>query len=569
MMTSSTVTTTASPLPRRSPPPPTNPAPPIPNNNSNDSSNSGKIGQAHHSIRSIIIISTLAIPKVPGPIRIQLLLMMTLPMLLIVLYLLPCRMVPNDRLGEWVDNTAGLTMTDAVLSVPLLPLSRRAILHLSGRLLASNGVVFAFAIHSSLVSATVLTRPKAGTKTSNSVRTRTKSKPSKLSDVMSPTPLSTAPATVNSTLDNPTPQDGVAGVEMLLRIRFPEDFPQSSKAVRIDSTLTVAEVVQQVEAMLNFPVPQIEMVGLAFPEAQWNNPPFNSKLAALKSTMQSAFLEPMTKPLEHWRTALEECGFAIEFRYMSAIAAPQSVKHRAHIDARQSLDLSALINPANPKKLYKNFQSIGQGGFADVCSAWNTVTNEKVVLKKIRLTNINLKYVLEECITHKSVQHPNIVSFLDCYFVVEDQELWVALEFMMGGNLTRRIKPGVAMEEGEIARVVRAVCEALQLIHSRNRIHRDIKSDNILFGARDEVKLADFGFATKLTETAQQRQSLVGTTHWMAPEMITRGGYGQKVDVWAVGIVAIEMADGEPPFWGIERKQVYKNILNDPMGLKK
>lgn len=52
---------------------------------------------------------------------------------------------------------------------------------------------------------------------------------------------------------------------------------------------------------------------------------------------------------------------------------------------------SALINPANPKKLFKNLKPIGHGGFADVCSAWNTVTNEKVVLKKIRLSNVNLK----------------------------------------------------------------------------------------------------------------------------------------------------------------------------------
>jgi hypothetical protein len=86
------------------------------------------------------------------------------------------------------------------------------------------------------------------------------------------------------------------------------------------------------------------------------------------------------------------------------------------------VDLSALINPANPKKLFKNMKSIGHGGFADVCSAWNAVTNErvclvfvsvlccvlmrqllfKVVVKKIKLTNMNMKYVLEECITHKS-----------------------------------------------------------------------------------------------------------------------------------------------------------------------
>jgi serine/threonine protein kinase len=104
-----------------------------------------------------------------------------------------------------------------------------------------------------------------------------------------------------------------------------------------------------------------------------------------------------------------------------------------------------------------------------------------------------------------------------------------------------------------------------------------------LFGARDEVKLADFGFATKLSDEAAARQSLVGTTHWMAPEMLTRRGYDTKVDVWALGIVCIEvstdcsllllilciqMCDAEPPFWHVERREVYSMILNEPMGPK-
>jgi serine/threonine protein kinase len=105
-----------------------------------------------------------------------------------------------------------------------------------------------------------------------------------------------------------------------------------------------------------------------------------------------------------------------------------------------------------------------------------------------------------------------------------------------------------------------------------------------LFGVRDEVKLADFGFATKLSDESAMRQSLVGTTHWMAPEMLSRRGYDTKVkqkenwvllclksaqvDVWSLGIVLIEMCDGEPPFWGIDRREVFSKILNDPMGPK-
>ncbi len=85
-----------------------------------------------------------------------------------------------------------------------------------------------------------------------------------------------------------------------------------------------------------------------------------------------------------------------------------------------------------------------------------------------------IKYVLEEVINHKSSAHPNIVAFLDCYFVLEDQELWVALEYMPNGNLTARLTQ--AIPETEMARILRSVATALQLIHSRNRIHRDLSA---------------------------------------------------------------------------------------------
>lgn len=351
---------------------------------------------------------------------------------------------------------------------------------------------------------------------------------------------------------------------MVVKLVFPEGFPQIQKAVRLDASHTVQEAVYVVEALLRFPVPAVEAVGLAVPLALWTAPDAarGPELERLRRAGQGPFLE-RSATLGSLRALIRECGDQLDFRYSAAASEPKAVKHKGHIDARQSLDLSSLINPANPKKLFRNLKQIGSGGFADVCLAY-TETNERVVIKKIRLTNLNLKYVLDEVINHKSSAHPCIVAFLDCYFVLEDQELWVALEYMPGGNLTERLPQ--LLPEAEMARILRSVAEGLRLIHSKQRIHRDIKSDNILFGVRSEVKLADFGFATKLTEEQAARVSMVGTTHWMAPEMLTRRGYDQKVDVWALGIVACEMCDGEPPFWGIERREVYCRILNEPMG---
>ncbi|NWV34441.1 PAK3 kinase, partial [Grantiella picta] len=90
--------------------------------------------------------------------------------------------------------------------------------------------------------------------------------------------------------------------------------------------------------------------------------------------------------------------------------------------------------------------------------------------------------------------------------------------------------------------------QGLDFLHSNHVIHRDVKSYNILLGTDGSIKLADFGLSAQLTPEQNQRSSVIGTSWWMAPEVVTKKPYGPKVDIWSFGIVIIEMVEHEVPY---------------------
>mmetsp|Transcript_8563 Transcript_8563/g.9746 ORF Transcript_8563/g.9746 Transcript_8563/m.9746 type:complete len:388 (+) Transcript_8563:261-1424(+) len=216
-------------------------------------------------------------------------------------------------------------------------------------------------------------------------------------------------------------------------------------------------------------------------------------------------------------------------------------KPTTHVLKQEMLN-AIQINTSNPNKKYSKLRKLGEGAAGEVFECKDK-QGKKWAVKVAPESDIdNIK---QEIAMHALSNHENIVNYKETFRY--NRQLWMIIELMTGGSLTEMVGKHIKWGEPEIAYVCKLMLKGLAFLHRQHRLHRDIKSDNVLVDLDGSVKLADFGFAVNLTEETQKRKSVVGTPYWMAPELIRGLEYDDRVDVWSLGITAIEMAEGEPP----------------------
>mmetsp|Transcript_7701 Transcript_7701/g.11428 ORF Transcript_7701/g.11428 Transcript_7701/m.11428 type:complete len:557 (-) Transcript_7701:225-1895(-) len=203
---------------------------------------------------------------------------------------------------------------------------------------------------------------------------------------------------------------------------------------------------------------------------------------------------------------------------------------------------------SNPTERYSLREKIGQGGFGYVYKAVDTVTGEIVAAKLINLDEAGdeLEDVQQEISVMSTSSCPQLTKYYASYLC--GSQLWIVMEYLEAGSLSDILCETGTLDEETIAYVMKELVTALAYLHSERKIHRDIKAGNILVSGKGDIKLADFGVTGQLTESVNKRQTRVGTPYWMAPEVITETSYDSLADIWSVGITAIEIAHGKPPY---------------------
>ena len=208
------------------------------------------------------------------------------------------------------------------------------------------------------------------------------------------------------------------------------------------------------------------------------------------------------------------------------------------------------------KATYKIINFLGEGSFGRAYLAQCDNDNNKYVIKQITLEGMDdeeKRETFNEAKILKKLDHPNIIKFKEVFLQRQPKPaLNIVTEYADGGDLGQKIekqkKLKVPLSEAQILDYITQICLALQHIHKKKIIHRDLKSGNIFLMKSGIVKVGDFGIAKGLQSTWEKAKTFVGTPYFLSPEIINNQPYDNKSDIWALGVLLYELMTFQMPF---------------------
>ena len=177
-----------------------------------------------------------------------------------------------------------------------------------------------------------------------------------------------------------------------------------------------------------------------------------------------------------------------------------------------------------------------------------------------------MRYAQTERNVLSSIDHPFIVKLHYSFQTVEN--LFMVIDYCPGGDLGYYLQREGKFSEERAKIYAAEVLLALEELHRRDIIYRDLKPDNILLDIDGHCMLTDFGLSKEEVEGYfEGAKSFCGSVAYLAPEMLKRAGHGKSVDWYLFGVVLYEMVVGMPPYYAESKEQLYDNIENAPLKL--
>ena len=222
---------------------------------------------------------------------------------------------------------------------------------------------------------------------------------------------------------------------------------------------------------------------------------------------------------------------------------------------------------------YEIIKTIGEGGYGRVFQVKSKSDNKYYAIKEIIIRDEmkdKIKDIQKEADILSKFNSNNIVKYYDSFKI--NNKYYIVMEYCDGQNLkdfiNKKIKNNELIEEKILYKIIKQICEGIKEIHNKHIIHRDIKPENIFINEKMEIKIGDFGISKQFDPNKEYAitKNKAGAIFYMSPEIITKGIYNKKSDMYSLGCIIYELFTLSKYYidkFMYEIKQIDSNIYNN------
>ncbi|XP_044726621.1 serine/threonine-protein kinase polo isoform X1 [Chrysoperla carnea] len=221
-----------------------------------------------------------------------------------------------------------------------------------------------------------------------------------------------------------------------------------------------------------------------------------------------------------------------------------------------------VIIDTNSKVSYTKGRYFGKGGFAKCYEITDNQTKQvyagKMVSKKLMMKHNQKDKMTQEITIHRSLNHKHVVGFHG--FFEDIHNVYIILELCRRRSMMELHKRRKTLTEPETRFYLHQILDGVNYLHTKRIIHRDLKLGNIFLNDELNVKIGDFGLATRVEFNGERKKTLCGTPNYIAPEILNKKGHSFEVDVWSIGCIMYTLLMGKPPFETGTLRETYSKI---------